>query len=423
MKQESFTQSLVKLILSSALIVFGGALFGAIMYLAINYSMPVKVPEIVRQPDKEMIKTDAQKYLPKDYSVISGSFLYYEDVDNDKTKEIIVVAKKKDKAAESLFILKKGMIGYGVAKEFSVPDGSFFEEMLVKDINGDKIPEIIYVYAMSAGETMPRTVQIYKWDGVDYTSLLVKNMILPYIARPEIRNWNQEFIRDLKKNGQLEVIIPDIGVYQVYCDDLGQCASLLKFTVYKWDGEKYAEATAEFPEVYDEEIKLTNELLNNSKTSETNKKSIQKYLADIENMKDNNGMIVYRNMDYGFEFKYKNAWQTIGYQPQLRRMVFTINRENPKMISQINFNILNYSEYYSLHGYSQHQLPDEISEINGNKTEIYKYDDRYEITFINAGQYAFDYQELDQNNKKILRKDWMYFDDFNMVLSTFKFIK
>lgn len=281
MRQETFSQSLTKLILTSAFIVFVGALFGAIMYLAINYSAPVKVPEIVRLPDKEMIKAEAQKYLPKDYSVLSDNFLYYENVDNDKAKEIIVAAKKKDELTESLFILKQGMLGYSIAKQFAVAEGNYFEDVLVKNINGNKIPEVVYVYAIGSGETLPRTVQIYEWDGIEYKSLLVKNMTLLYIGRPEAKNWSKGFIRDLNKDGKTEVIIPEVGVYQAYCGNSGECASLLKLTVYKWDGEKYLEATDEFSEVYSDEIKLANSFLNNSTATEDNKKAINEYLEEI----------------------------------------------------------------------------------------------------------------------------------------------
>jgi len=106
----------------------------------------------------------------------------------------------------------------------------------------------------------------------------------------------------LKNDGRFEVIIPDVGVYQAYCDDLGQCASLLNFIVYKWDGTNYIEATNEFPEVYNEEIKLANVFLNNPKTSEENKKAIRKYLEEIKSIKNDGIWKSYKNENWIIKF-------------------------------------------------------------------------------------------------------------------------
>ncbi len=311
MKKEFLSLFLVKIILISALIIFGGALFGAIMYLAINYSMPIRVPEIAKAPDKETIKTEAQKYLPKDYSIISDKFLYYENIDKEKGKEIIVLAEKRNEATEALFILKKGILGYGVVKEFSASAGNFFEEALIKDINGNKIPEIIYIYAAGSGETMPRTVKIFSLHGKDYDLLFSKTITVPYAGRPEIKNWSKNLVKDLNDDGRFEIIIPDVGVYQAFCGNSGVCLSLFDFTVYEQDGDVYVfEATDKFLEVYKEEIKLANNLLNNAKTTESGRIAIQKYLQRIEDIKNGVRPKVYRNDNLGFEISHSRDWKS-----------------------------------------------------------------------------------------------------------------
>lgn len=234
------------------------------------------------------------KLLPAGYSIISYSPIYYEDVNNDGTKETLFFAGKNH-LEKSLFIFKQENSEYKLEKQIEIPLGNVIGEFLIKDLNGNKVPEIIYTYSFGAGETLPLDLNIIEWNGKDYNVLFNKTTTLLFRGRgrPDIKGRSNRLIRDLNNDGKFEVIVPTddpFDYYQIYCDypEPG-CASLLKYQVYKWDGKDYIEAAPEFLEVYDEEVKLAEEFLKGSSLREDNRKKILKYLQDINNLKETSG--------------------------------------------------------------------------------------------------------------------------------------
>lgn len=262
---------------------------GGILWFATKQEIPVtQLPEIKKPTQEKIAKADTDKCLPAGYSIISGSSITYEDVNNDGVKEAVLRAiNDSEYYKQSIFICKQENSEYKLEKQIEIPPASFIDDFLIKDLNENKIPEIIYTYAIGAGETMPRTVHIVEWNGKDYEILLDKTMTLFYYGRPNVREWSNRFIRDLNNNGKFEIIIPTGGCYQVYCKyPKPGCVSLLNFDVYEWDGKKYIEATSKFLKVYDEEIKLAEEFLKDPKIQEDSRKRILEYLKEINNLKE-----------------------------------------------------------------------------------------------------------------------------------------
>ncbi len=308
--------SLAKLVLVLCVIVSVGTVIGIVIYLASNTQIENPIaPAIKPSVDKKIINLDPEKYLPNGYSLIHKDSIYRKDVNDDGIEETIVLIKQKDSSKETLIVLRPDESGFKIDKQFDLEEkkGAFFDgDILIKDINADKIPEIIFMVSFAgSGESMPREVDIVEWNGKDYQFLLKKDMALYYSGRTtDVRNWGDKFIRDLKGDNNLEVIVPrNDSLYQVYCNyPKPGCVSLLKFDVYKWDGIKYIEATNEFLSVYDEEIELANEFLKDAKIEKESKEKIQKYLEEISILKDTKDWQTYRNEKYGFEIKYPDGW-------------------------------------------------------------------------------------------------------------------
>lgn len=308
--------SLAKLILILCIIFSVGTVFGIIGFLVTNKTLKTELPIVKFSEDKKITKSEIEKYLPAGYSVISDDLIYNEDVDSDGIKEIIMPIQKPKGFLEKLVILKPRDSGYAIVKTFDLDasTGGYFNEVSVKDINGDKIPEIIFTVDFAgSGETMPKEADIIEWNGKDYQVLLKKDMTLYSSGRPDTKKWIKKFIRDLKNDGNLEVIIPrGDSLYQAYCNYSTQgCVSLLKFDVYKWDGGKYINSMNEFPSVYNEEIKLADEFLKDPKIQKDSQEKITNYLKEINDSKEVANWKTYESKDYGFEFQYPNEFTVL----------------------------------------------------------------------------------------------------------------
>lgn len=278
-----------------------------LLFIVIKYSTKQSdAPE--ETTTERFTMEEIEKCLPIGYSIISNDLIYYEDVNNDDFEEVILIAKKKNKISEALVVLKREGFECKIEKQFETKIGAHFEEILIKDLNANEIPEIIITTAFTSRGNVPGIVDVIEWNDKKYKILFSEEAILFYDNRPEIESWGKKFVRDSNSDGKFEIIIPTEDSYKVHYDSPEiDYISFLRYNIYKWDNGNFFKANAEFIEIYNEELNLIEKFFKDEKTKIDDRKIILKHIEEIRDLKETSkvaGWKTYTDETVGFKIKH-----------------------------------------------------------------------------------------------------------------------
>lgn len=274
-----------------------------------HFTEQIEVPEEKITRERLTIE-EIGKCLPSGYSIISNDLIYHEDVNNDDFEEVVLIAKKKNKISETLTVLKYNESGCEVEKQFEPKLGAYFEDIIIKDLNANNIPEIIITTAFTNKGNIPGVVSMLEWNNITYNYEIIfsEEAILFYDGRPEIESWSKRFIRDLDNDGTFEVIIPTEDSYKIHYNSPEiDYISFLHYNIYKWNNDEFLKADSEFIEIYEEELILAERFFKDENTKVDDRRIILKHIEKIRDIKETSKVVgwnTYLHEKVGFSIKY-----------------------------------------------------------------------------------------------------------------------
>lgn len=213
-----------------------------------------KVTE-VKIPVKERIReVDIGKCLPSEYKIENVQDEKRFDLNNDgKEERILTIEKEKlpelGSCSQTFIISLEGAeCKLEWQSEYSCSYGS---SSSIQDLNQNVIPDLLIEHGFLRGFQ----ITIVEWNGKNYEVLF--NEYSNQTFGRKVKHFG-----DLNNDAKVEIITAEYAIYHIPSPSKPSVMEDLYFYhVYKWNGEKYVEATSEFFNVYDEDIKLARELL------------------------------------------------------------------------------------------------------------------------------------------------------------------
>jgi hypothetical protein len=214
----------------------------------------VKKPQVKAPEERRFSEAEIKRCLPSAYT--RGNVLERKQVDlNNDGKEEIILTVEREKISELQSCSKTFIIGQEEAKcklEWQSEEYCAYGQfVLVQDLNRNGIQEVIVIPSWPRSER----IIVVEWDKGNYNTLFTKESSQIF-GRKFFRGDVEDHFRDLNSDGKFEIITAEYVVYHAP-DGL---EDLYWYHVYKWNGEKYIEATSDFLEIFNEDVEIAEKL-------------------------------------------------------------------------------------------------------------------------------------------------------------------
>jgi hypothetical protein len=241
----------------------------------------LKMPKL-RVSEKRITEPDIGRCLPNGYSLVNTLERRQADLNNDHKEEIILTIEKERvselTSCSKTFIISLGDAGCKLEWE-SEKICAYGPSILIEDLNQN---DILNLLIQPGWGGVSKQIIIVEWNGESYEVLFDKHTL-----NLSARGGVSSNLKDLDGDGKLEIILGEYEIYHVpYPPKPSALMDLLWYTVYKWDSDskRYIEATTEFLEVFDYDIRLAEELLKYSQIKKWHKE-ISQYINKVNKLR------------------------------------------------------------------------------------------------------------------------------------------